>query len=201
MKNIFLLLISITFLNSSLTHAEEAWKLEKDKDGIKVWNRKTPSSSLKEYKATVILNSTVDKLITFIKNVSLYDKWMYKTDEGSPKIIKKVTDNDYYTYMTISAPLIKSRESITHMVIYPKDSKGAVLVTLDSAPDLLPKNDKYVRILKSKGYFKITPLSNDKVEFTHQAYGSPGGGIPDVLVNLSSVDCPFYMLSKIKSLL
>ncbi len=201
MKNILLLVLTVSFFNFSFSSAEDAWKLEKDKDGIKVWNRKMPNSSLKEYKASVILNSTVDKVVAFVKNISMFDKWMYKADVGSPKIIKQVSDNDYYTYMTISAPLIKSRETITHMIVNPKDNKGGVLITLDSAPDILPKNDNYVRILKSKGYFKITPLTNGKIEFLHQAYGSPGGGIPDVLVNMSSVDCPFYMLSKLKTLL
>ena len=196
----FLLIIS-TLLLVNFSYSEEAWKLEKDKDGIKIWNRKTPNSSLKEYKASVILQITPEKLIAFLKNTSQYDKWMYKVDAGSVKVLKKANENDYYTYMTISAPLIKSRETITHMVFNTADSKGAILITLDGAPDLIPKNEKYVRITKTKGYFKITPLGNGKVEFTHQAYGSPGGGIPDALANLSSVDCPFYMLTKIKSLL
>ncbi len=199
MKSFFLIISTILIANFS--YAEEAWKLEKEKDGIKVWNRRTPNSSLKEYKASVILQNTPEKVLAFLKNTSLYEKWMYKVDAGSMKVLKKVNENDYYTYMTISAPLIKSRETITHMVFNPADSKGVILVTLDGAPDLIPKNDKYVRVTKTKGYFKIVPLGNGKVEFIHQAYGSPGGGIPDALANLSSVDCPFYMLSKVKSLL
>lgn len=201
MKHLLFLFISITVFNLSHSFAEEAWRLEKDKDGIKVWNRRTPNSALKEYRASVVLQTSMDKILAFLKNTSLYDKWMYKVDEGSVKVIKRNNENDYYTYMTISAPLIKSRETITHMVFNAPDAKGAILITLDGAPTLLPKNDKYVRIEKTKGFFKITPLGNGKVEFLHQAYGSPGGGIPDVLANLSSVDCPFYMLTKVKSLL
>ena len=201
MKNILFILLSLFSLSISFATAEEPWKLEKDKDGIKVWNRRTPNSSLKEYKASIVLTITPEKLISFLKNIDQYEKWMYKVDAGSVKVLKKNNDNDFYTYMTISAPLIKSRETITHMTFNPPDSKGVIWVNLDGAPDLIPKNDKYVRIPKSKGYFKIVPLGNGKVELIHQAYGSPGGGIPDALANLSSVDCPFYMLSKLKSLL
>lgn len=199
MKSFFLLISTVLLVNFS--YAEEAWKLEKDKDGIKIWNRKTPNSSLKEFKVSTILQISPEKLLTFLKNTTLYEKWMYKVDAGSVKVIKKNNENDYYTYMTISAPLIKTRETITHMVFNTADNKGVILVNLDGTPDLLPKNDKYVRIPKMKAYFKITPLGNGKVELTHQAYGSPGGAVPDVLANLSSVDCPFYMFTKIKSLL
>jgi len=201
MKNLLLLLFSLSTLSFSYASAEEPWKLEKDKDGIKIWNRKTPNSSLKEYKASIVLNITSEKLVSFLKNISQYEKWMYKVDAGSVKVLKKNNENDFYTYMIISAPLIKSRETITHMTFYPPDSKGVIMINLDGAPDLIPKNDKYVRIPKLKGYFKIVPLGNGKIELIHQAYGSPGGGIPDVLANLSSVDCPFYMFTKIKSLL
>lgn len=201
MKSI-LFYITILFVNISFASTtDDAWKLEKNKDGIKVWNRKTPNSSLKEYKASIILNTTPEKLVALIKNVNLYDKWMYKVDAGSVKVLKKISDNDYYTYMTISAPLVKSRESITHMVFNSPDNTGSILITLDGAPSLLPKNDKYVRIEKSKGYFKIVPLANGTVELIHQAYGAPGGAVPDFLANLTSVDCPFYMLSKLKEFL
>jgi hypothetical protein len=189
-----------SILSSPIT-ADEAWKLEKDKNGIKVWNRKVAGSALKEFKVSTILNVTPEKLVAFLKNTGNYEKWMYKVDEGSVKVLKRVNDNDYYTYMTLSAPFIKSRETITHMVFNPHDSKGVITITLDGAPDLLPLNEKYVRIPKMKAYFKIIPLGNGKVELIHQAWGAPGGNVPDALANLSSVDCPFYMFTKIKELL
>ncbi|MCB0507166.1 MAG: hypothetical protein R2739_06950 [Chitinophagales bacterium] len=183
------------------TFAENNWKLEKNENGIKIWNRKKENSALKEFKAIMILNTTPENLINFFKNTTLYDKWMYKVDDGSVKVIKRINSDDYYTYMTISAPLIKTRETITHMVFHSKDDEGNTTITLDGAPTLLPKNNNYVRINDTKGYFKIIPIGNGKVELVHQAWASPGGSIPDFLANISSVDCPYYMFTKIKSLL
>jgi len=201
MKIIFSILFGIYSFSALNGFAEETWKLEKDKDGIKIWNRKAPNSSLKEFRVSTILQTTPEKLVAFLKNTSIYDKWMYKVEEGSVKVLKKNNENDYYTYMTISAPFIKTRETITHMIFNPQDSKGAILITLEGAPDLLPKNDQYVRIPMMKAYFKIIPLGNGKVELIHQALGAPGGAVPDALANLSSVDCPFYMFSRIKEIL
>ncbi len=190
-----------TFLLLHTSQAQSNWQLEKNKDGIKIWNRKTESSALKEFKVSMVLNTTSEAVIEFLKKTSLYDKWMYKVNKGSVKVIKKINNDDYYTYMTISAPFIKSREAITHMVFQPTDSKGVTMINLDGAPNLLPKNNNYVRVDKMVAYFKITPLGNGKVELTHQALSSPGGNIPDALVNLSSVDCPYYMFTRIRELL
>ncbi len=200
MKNYVFLLLSLTLLATS-TFAQENWKLEKDKNGIKVWNRKVAGTAIKEFKVSTIINTSTEKMLAFLKNTAKYDQWMYKVDEGSVKVLKRVSDNDYYTYMTISAPFIKTRETITHMTFNSQDAKGAILINLDAAPNLLPLNDKYVRIPKMKAYFKIVPLGNGQIELIHQALGSSGGSIPEALINLASVDCPFYMFTKIKSMI
>ncbi|HND82126.1 MAG TPA: hypothetical protein PKY54_02215 [Chitinophagales bacterium] len=200
MKNYVFLLLSLTLLTTS-TFAQENWKLEKDKNGIKVWNRKVAGTAIKEFKVSTIINTSTEKMLAFLKNTAKYDQWMYKVDEGSVKVLKRVSDNDYYTYMTISAPFIKTRETITHMTFNSQDAKGAILINLEAAPNLLPLNDKYVRIPKMKAYFKIVPLGNGQIELIHQALGSSGGSIPEALINLTSVDCPFYMFTKIKSMI
>ncbi len=200
MKNYVFLLLSLILLTTS-TFAQENWKLEKDKNGIKVWNRKVAGTAIKEFKVSTIINTSTEKMLAFLKNTAKYDQWMYKVDEGSVKVLKRVSDNDYYTYMTISAPFIKTRETITHMTFNSQDAKGAILINLDAAPNLLPLNDKYVRIPKMKAYFKIVPLGNGQIELIHQALGSSGGSIPEALINLTSVDCPFYMFTKIKSMI
>lgn len=199
-KHIFLLTFLISLFSISFASAEESWKLEKDKDGIKVWTRKVENSQLKEFKVSAILNTTADKLISFFKNVSRYDEWMYKVDKNSPKIIKKNNDNDYYTYLTISVPLIKTRDAITHMVFNAPDSKGEVLINLDGAPNLIAKNENYIRIPLMKAYFKIDPIGNGKIQLTHQAFSKVGGSIPDFFVNMGSVDAPFYMFTKLREL-
>ena len=64
-----LLVICISYFNIS---AQTNWKLEKDKDGIKIWNRKLPNSGLKEYKGITVIQTTVDKLVSFFKNFKIF---------------------------------------------------------------------------------------------------------------------------------
>ncbi|HUM52509.1 MAG TPA: hypothetical protein PK431_11870 [Chitinophagales bacterium] len=198
-KSIFLMSFFIVAFNYT-SFAEENWKLEKNKDGIKIWTRKPANSNLKEYQGNAIIQTSVDKLVAIFKNPKTYQKWMYKIPEGGIKVIKKVNDNDFYVQIIMSAPLIKSRESLVHLTILPADDKGCVLVNMEGAPTLLPPNDNYVRIEKMKAFWKFVPLPNGKVEVTHQALSSVGGNIPDAFVNLAIADAPFSMISKLKEM-
>lgn len=193
-----LLVICISYINLS---AQSNWKLEKDKDGIKVWTRKQASSNLKEYKGSLVLNTSIDKVVSFFRNYKMFEKWMYKIDAGSFKLLKKYSDNDFVVRLTMSAPFIKTRESITHFTINQPDNKGTVLINLVTVPDFIPADEKYVRIPKMNGYWKLVPLDNDKVEITHLASVNAGGTIPDALANLGAVDAPFSMLQKLKELI
>lgn len=181
--------------------AEDNWTLEKDKEGIKVWNRPMPDSKLKEYKATMLLNNTtVDKLVAMFKNIKYHDKFLYKCQAGSVTMVKKVSDNDFYTYMIINAPLVKDRDVVTRYTVSAPDASGTVTISVEGAPTLVPVKADFVRVPKMKGYWKFIPQAGGKVQVIHQAYSSPGGSIPDALANSASVDAPFDMLSKLKLL-
>lgn len=197
MRKIIFTLLCIS-LSYSATYAQGNWKLEKEKDGIKVWTRKQANSNLKEYKGVMIIPSNMDKLISFFRNYRLFEKWMYKSDVGSFKLLKKITDNEFVIRLTMSAPFIKTRESITHFTINQADNKGEVLINLVTVPDFIPLDNNYVRIPKMSGYWKLIPLENGKIEITNVASVNAGGSIPDGLTNLSAVDAPFSMLQKIK---
>ncbi|MBK8353127.1 MAG: hypothetical protein IPL21_16145 [Saprospirales bacterium] len=179
--------------------AQEKWKLEKDKDGIKVWTRKIENTKLKESKVTGIVNANIEKVIDLLRDYKNHEKISYKVDIGSGKLVKKVSDNEFYTYITASAPLIKRRDLITHFTIKP-DASGAYYIVAEAAPKLMPENENNVRIHKMKATWKISPISENKTEIIEQAFTDPAGTIPDLLVNISSVDAPFYMMTKMREL-
>lgn len=197
----FFLFITILITGLNSLRAEEQWHLEKDKNGIKIWTRKTPNSNLKEYKAISTFNVSCDKITGLFRKVSSYEKWSYKVEPGSVKIIKKISDNDFYLYNVIAAPLIKKRDVISHVRINSPDANGVILINMDAASDLVAEKEDCVRIKKMKAFFKITPLGNNKIQLEHQANSSPGGNIPDFMTNMGAVDAPFYMFEKIKELL
>lgn len=179
--------------------AQNDWTLERDKNGIKVWTKKRPNSSLKEYKGVTVINATVDELVSIFKNTKLHDQFLYKAQAGSVKVVKKISDNDFYTYMIVNAPIVKDRDVVTHYKFIKDNNTGTVTVELEAAPNLVPINDNYVRVPEMKGYWKFIPKGNS-TEVIHQAYSLTGGNIPSGLANSAAVDTPFSMLSELKNL-
>lgn len=174
------------------------WTLEKDKNSIKVWTRKMSDSKLKEYKGSVVLNTTVEKLVSIFKDPKNHDKIFYKCRPGSVVVVKKVSDNDFYTYMIINTPVVKDRDVVTHYVVSAPDAIGAITISLEGAPKLVPEKDAFVRVPQMRGYWKFIPQGNGKVMILHQAYSSPGGSVPASLANSAAVDAPFDMLTNLK---
>ena len=193
--------VLLSFLLISFTAmSQEDWKLEKNEKGITVYTRKMPDSKLKEYKGAVLYKTSVDKLVKVFKNEVNHDKFLYKAKVGSVKMVKKITDNDFFTYMVISIAFVTDRDAITHYTIGAPDAKGAVTINIEGAADLLPKKEGFVRVPKMKGYWRFEPQTGGNVKVTHQAYSSPGGNVSDGMANTAAVDAPFSMLTKLKLL-
>lgn len=71
---------------------------------------------------------------------------------------------------------------------------------LKGFPDMVPRKHKIVRIPRMEGYWKIEPLDGGQVRVTVQSQSEPGGSVPEGMANSASVDAPFSMLSKLRSL-
>ena len=100
MKRIlFIVGVFLMFLDQTAI-AEETWKLEKNKNEIKVWTRKPVNSSLKEFKSITSVNSALDKVVSYFRNYKSFDKWMYRVIPGSVKQLKLNNENDFYIFKT-----------------------------------------------------------------------------------------------------
>jgi hypothetical protein len=200
MKGISTLLVF--FFTATMLFAQENWILEKEKNDIKVFNRKLEGSKLKEYKGMVTVKATMDQILKIFKDVSRHEKFIYKAKPGSPKVVKKISENDFYTYMVIDVPWPAStRDVVTHYVVNKPDDKGVVTIDVEAAPKLVPEVSGMVRVPSMKGYWKFIPLKDGKIQIVHQAHSSPGGSVPEGMANTASVETPFSMLTKLKDLL
>ena len=200
MNKIVSFVAAVTLFTS--LYAQASWDLERDKDGIKVYNRKVEGSKLKEFKGVVLVKATVQEAVSYFSDIQQHEKFMYKCKKGSVKVVKKNSTSDFHTYMIIETPWpATNRDVVSHYLIGKPDKQGAVLIQLEGAAELVPEVDGLVRVPKMKGYWKFIPQPNGMVEIVHQAYSSPGGSVPEAMANAASVDAPFSMLLKLKDLL
>lgn len=199
MKKYILLLFSV--LSTTLLAGDSSWKLEKDKEGIKIFNRSLEGSKLKEYKGETTINASVNQLVALFKDINKHDKIFYKCKKGSVKLQKKVSDNEFYTYMVIEVPWpATNRDVVTKYVFNKPETNGAVTIELNAEKNMIPEVKGLVRVPSMKGYWKFIPLPNGQTKVIHQAYSSPGGNVPEALANNASVDAPYTMLKALKDM-
>ena len=87
-------------------------------------------SKMKEFKGVVFVKSNLEHLVSTIRKAEHHNSWMYNTS-GS-KLVKKVSDDDFYTYAVNEAPWpVSNRDNVTHMVVKRKSANEIVIEIKD----------------------------------------------------------------------
>jgi len=196
LKILFLFFAFSAFL-FSFAHAE--WKLEKDKDGIKVYLKEVKGSEIKEFKGVATIKASMDTLLAIIKDTDNFDKWIHQCRE--PKNLKSVNFHDTYSRQINDLPWpVDDREVVMFTAISKDSSKKEIYISLEARPDYIPKNEDSVRVTKLNGFYLFKALPNGMTEVTWQQHTEPGGSLPVWLINALVVDIPFNSLEALGAL-
>ena len=177
--------------------SQNNWKIDKNKDGIKVYTRVEKGSNFKVFKAIVEVDNSIGEILKILKNVSEYTKWYGYTKTS--KLLK--TENDIqYNYVETIFPWPYSNRDMVYKMSIEKYSSGAVKVLLKGLPNYIPKKKRIVRMKKAEGYILLQP-NNGKTEIIYVFHSEPGKNIPAWLANNSIANLPFKTLSGLKKML
>ncbi len=192
-----ILIIPLLFI-PELTFAQE-WDLAKDKNGVKIETRFIKGWSIKEYRATVYIKTTLAKAVDAYRDPVKRKKFMERSIEVYD--LKKVSKDEIITYNLGNAPWpVLDRDNITRSV-FSKPKSNQVKVTMTSLPDYIPHKDNIVRVPKTKGYWLFIDVGNGKVKVVQQSVADLGGSIPDWVVNSTIVEGPYDTLLALKNML
>ncbi len=204
-RKIFLVWIPLIFFfylfeGYQKTNATQEWTLERNIDSIYVYSREYYGSSFKEIRAETYVKSTLGGVAKLFDDISLFPKWINGCVNAY--MIKRVNDNEGYTYSEIEAGWpVSNRDVITHYVRVQDTLNKSILISLSCANDLIPEKDGIVRVQALNGYTKIIPEKNGMVHIIHQLHVDPGGFIPGWLANFFVSDGPLYSFQKLRKLL
>ncbi len=179
---------------------QDDWKLAKSKNGIKVYLRKLPGKSIKQFKAITNINCKIEDIEKILDKVKDYPKW--QTNTTTAEQIKRVSDTESYDYFTIelSWPL-DDRDIVTFKTkTFSKDRK-TLIYRNKSVPNYIPEKKDYIRLKDASGFWQIKQTGENKINLIYQYYGEPGGNIPGWLVNMFIVDGPLETLINLKEIL
>ncbi|NBC07933.1 MAG: hypothetical protein GVY26_12140 [Bacteroidetes bacterium] len=188
MQNTFLLskvlAINILWLFCGQANAQEgAWKLARETDGLKVYLRDAADSDIKEIKIETTLNASLDAVVSVLKDVPVYDEWIYKCLEARRLEASTNTSSLYYCKLDFPWPM-SDRDFIAQSQLRQDPDSRTVYIDVKGLPNYKPAKKGIVRINDLSIHYELVPLSAERVQMTYRLHSDPGGSIPAWLVNL-----------------
>jgi START domain len=192
--------IALSYLLIGTSFGQYNWKLEKDKNGIKVYSSDMSNSSFKAVKVECTLTGSYTKLVSILTRVSQFSKWIYNTKLSS--LVRQTTPHDFIYYSETHLPWpLSNRDAVIHLRIR-TDSLPRVLTIMGSGvPDLVPEIPGKVRVSKYAASWKVTMPTATTIKIYYVLELNPGGSIPAWVANSFSDKGPFETFSNLAELL
>jgi hypothetical protein len=192
-----LFILNLLFLPFAAS-AQDAWELKSEKNGIKVYFKKT--TSVYEIKLVTSIQSSLSGIIQLFNEVENFPKWGYKVTEA--KLLKKVSDNESYYHSKFDFPWpMDDRDVVMHTKLEQDPKTKTVTSTSTAAPTFIPEEKNYLRMTNSNTKWTLVPGTNGWLYVEYYIYSSPGGSIPDWLVNAAIEVGPRETIKNMKTIL
>ena len=196
MRIICTVLVSLFFLNGN----SQNWKLDKNKDGIKVFLAENPKSKFKSIKVECTLLGTYDKLIATLTDIDHLKDWVYNT--RTSYLIKKLSPYDLYYYTETSIPWpMENRDAVVHLKIARDSLQRFLRITSENENRFVPEKQGKVRVVHSFINWYVTMPTSKTVSIVYTFEADPGGNLPAWLVNSFADKGPYESFRKLGELL
>ena len=195
--NITLLCITLILSSNYISAQDNNWDLKKNKDGITIHTREDKTTGNIEFKASIVIETTIDTLLGVFKDVENYKEWM--ADTKVSKTLKKISDTEEYIYFEAKVPWpLENRDlSIYQKITVTSESTN---ISIIGKPDYIPHKKGITRIEKAIGSWNLILLPNNEVKIVYQFMADPGINIPNWIINLFIVDGPYKTLTNLRSI-
>jgi len=194
-KVLFISLLLV--LKLSLLFGQCDWKLNTDKDGIKIYTSLVPDSKIKAIKVEGDFDATATQMVNLLMDVKNSTEWVYHLK--SCILLKQVSPSELYYYSEVSLPWpVAERDFVAHLTVSQNPDTKVVTIDGPSVPGFVPVKKGIIRVNDSKGKWIITPLGNNQIRVEYTLHVDPGGGLPSWLVNMFATEGPLKIFRNIK---
>ena len=192
-----LILLCTTMLSAPFTYSAD-WRLDLEKDGIKVYTAKAEQSQKMKFRGEANFQANIKALEKAFQDVNSISKWQYPSYDLK---MMEESDNAKLVYMKQKAPswalLVKDRDVVLKYSIH-KD-KNSLRVILNSVSGKMEKQKGFVRLKSFEGEWLIQQINENEVSVRYEAFVDPGGVLPAAVTNTLVTDTPYKTLSLLRS--
>ena len=197
MKKLKFPFLIVTFFSLAIfVRAQGDWKLERDKEGIKIYSRGKTDSKIKSLKAVCTVKSTLAQMTAVLLDIKNQDEWFYHTTSS---VLKVVSPAELYYYAELNFPMpFSNRDFVEHITVFQNPATRVLTMTVQNIPDYIPPKKGIVRVERSQCKWVVTPIDQDSLLLEFTLFSDPGGSIPAWLVNMMSFYVPFETFKKLR---
>lgn len=197
------LALALLLLSPLLGHAVESearWKLVKDKEGIKTYTLAQPESGMVAAKVVADVETDVDTIMDIIGDNAHHTDWVPYLLES--RRLKELSPLERLEYNKMYAPWPASNRDFVYRVkIEPKDSDGAIRVTMRSEQSAMMPESEGEGIVRGRlihSDYRLTPIAEGKAKIEFMFQVDPGGLIPSWVTHLAQRVWPRLLLESLR---
>lgn len=141
-----------------------AWQLLKD-DGvhkIKAYGREESKHNYRTFKVDATLNAPIETVLHSQLDIENYPKWVWSA--VSAKVLKQVSEKEFYYRLVSRTPLIPDRDTIVHAKITAYSPQNPyVELKMRGVADFMPAQAGFTRVKAYEATIKLTPHGDQTV--------------------------------------
>ncbi|MCX6304689.1 MAG: START domain-containing protein [Bacteroidetes bacterium] len=175
----------------------QAWTFVKEKDGIRIYTKKEPGSSIKSFKGVADIHAPAEKVYNLIGNVKNLDWWDKNLKQIKVLYYEKEKRSQYYLVYDSPWP-VTDRDLCVDATINTDPVTGIRTIRAVPLLNVVPENPACVRIKDYKQSWVLEPTGKDVVHVVLEGYVDPGGNVPDWIYNMVITDTPLKIIRGVK---
>ena len=184
------ILILLCSLLQTTVKSQDGWTLKKDKNGIKVFSKKSDKFKFDQLKVECVLDGRISQLAAVLLDVNNQYQWVYKTRKS--QLLKEESAGEIFYYSEIDCPWpFENRDLVVRMNIVQNTINKVMTIEAKNVYDLVPDKHNLVRIKYSNAIWTVTPISISQFKVEYRIEIDPGNGVPAWLMNLFASNAPY----------
>ena len=175
------------------------WQKIREENGVVIYSQAVDGTDLFKIKAQIIINVNMEKIQSYIDDVSNRKQWVPYIKEV--RILEEFSDTEKLEYSFFTAPWPASdRDFIYRQRLLYKDNRKIIFIHSVEESALMPEQDGVVRADLIESQYTLTALTDSQTKVELIFYADPKGWLPNWIINKIQQVLPFRMLRNLKVL-
>ena len=169
----------------------QQWEELGTKDGVTIWQREIPGSSLVEFRGRGIVDASFKKILAVFHDDKRKTEWMNGCVDNKRLRVLGPGRNVFYNRTGSNFPLVSDRDVILESATDVWRDKRRIRIDAWSIDDpAMPPVDGVVRMPELRASWVLTVVEDGKTEVDYTVRADPGGALPAWVVNWAAESIP-----------